>query len=139
MALAALVVAVVALCLAIHLLIVHRPVALKSLPVASKMRTLGDPWSSLGPNTGTLSVGTGAAMKTIPAYYMREQITLSIDTGAANAVVYGLCGSGTPSATNFHFALFADQPPFKTQYTGPIQLVAGSGTVAVGVLEGQGG
>lgn len=97
-----------------------------------------DPWSSLGPNTGTLAVTGGS---TIPANYIRREIELSLDS-AVTSVVYGLLNpgsgpgqSGTPSATNFHFALFANQPPFTTSYTGAIGLVASTGTIHVGVVE----
>ena len=94
---------------------------------------LGDPWSTPGPNTGTLAVSSGSS---IAAYYNRQSITLTIDPAAGSGVVYGLCaGTGTPSATNFHFALGAALPPWVSQYSGPIQLAASTGTIRVGVLE----
>lgn len=97
-----------------------------------KLSAGDDPFSSLGPNTGHVAVAAGS---TIDAYYNRKNIVLSIDTASA-AHVYGLCAStGTPSSTNFHFVLNVNQPPFRTSYSGPIQLAASTGTIQVGVLE----
>lgn len=101
-----------------------------------KLKTLGDPWSSLGPNTKVWAATTPGGV-TIPAYYKRQFIRLSIDTSTSTAVVYGWLGSGgPPTATNFHFALSPSQPPLELEYTGPITLVSSSGTIYVGAVEG---
>lgn len=107
--------------------------------IPGKLKAFGDPWSSLGPNTQNLAVTTGS---TIPAYYKRTNIELSLDTAVASGVVYILLNpgtgsgqNGTPSATNFHAVLYGNQPPFTTQYSGAIGLVASTGTIHVGVVE----
>lgn len=100
-----------------------------------KLKAAGDPWSSVGPNTGTVAATTGG--KIIPAYYKRQGIRLSIDTLASGAAIYGLLGTaaGPPSATNFHFALIATQPPLELEYSGQIQIASNTSTVQVGVIE----
>lgn len=107
-----------------------------------RLKAFGDPWSSLGPNTKTYAVGVGGSAQTIPAYYMRKGIRLSLDTATNTNVVYGLLNpgngsgqNGTASSTNFHFALSTTQPPLELEYSGAIQLVANSGTIQVGAVE----
>lgn len=110
---------------------------------ARKFGSVSDTGSSLGPNAGTASVTTGAPLP-IAANFARGGLRLTIDPAAVatTTFVYGLLGSGVPSASSFHFALSVANPIWvpgagEQLWTGPIQLIAVGANVKVGVQETQ--
>lgn len=126
-------------CLGVLYSLVQHPRSV-SITRPPRLTATGDPWSTLGPNTSCPGITTGG--QTIPPNYIRAEIEFSLDTAVSGGVIYGLLNpgagagqNGTASATNFHFVLYANQPPFQTEYTGAIQLVASTGTIRVGIVE----